>query len=42
MAFEFRILVDRISNLVFPGDRLLIWMDKIASHVIQMDSNPDP
>jgi hypothetical protein len=42
MAFEFRILVDRISDSVFPGVRPSNWMDKIASHVIQMDSNPDP
>jgi hypothetical protein len=39
LAFEFRFPADRVSDSVFSGARHLNWMDKIASHVIQMDSN---
>ena len=40
MAFEFRIPVDNVSDSVFLGIRHLNWMDKIISHIIQMDLNP--
>jgi hypothetical protein len=40
MAFEFRILVDNVSDSVIPGARHLNLMDKITSHIIQMNSNP--
>jgi hypothetical protein len=42
LAFEFRFPADRVSDSVFPDDRHLNWMDKITSHVIQMDLIPDP
>ena len=40
MAFEFRIPVDSLSDSVFLDARHLNFMDKIISHVIQMNSNP--
>jgi hypothetical protein len=38
VVFEFRIPADSISDSVFLGARHLNWMDKITSHVIQMNS----
>jgi hypothetical protein len=40
MAFEFQIPADSVSDSVFLGARHLNLMDKIISHVIQMNSNP--
>ena len=40
MAFEFRIHVDSVFDSVFLGAQHLNFMDKIISHVIQMNSNP--
>jgi hypothetical protein len=40
MAFVFRIPTDNVSDSVFPGARHLNLMDKIISHIIQMNSNP--
>jgi hypothetical protein len=40
MAFEFRILVDNVYDLVIPGARHLNLMDKIISHIIQKNLNP--
>jgi hypothetical protein len=39
MAFEFQIPIDKVSDSVFPGARHLNLIDKITSHVIQVDSN---
>jgi hypothetical protein len=39
LAFEFRFPADRVSDSMFSGAQHLNWIDKIASHVIQMDSN---
>jgi hypothetical protein len=39
MAFEFRIPADSASDSVFPGARHLNLMDKIISHIIQMNLN---
>jgi hypothetical protein len=40
MAFVFRILADNVSDSVFSGTRHLNLMDKIISHIIQMNLNP--
>ena len=40
MAFEFWIPVDSVFDSVFPSIRHLNWMDKITSHIIQMNLNP--
>ena len=39
MAFEFRILIDNVSDSVFPGIRHLNWMDKIAHHSNEFESS---
>ena len=40
MAFEFQIPADSVSDSVFLGTRHLNWIDKITSHIIQMNLNP--
>jgi hypothetical protein len=40
MAFVFRIPTDNVSDSVFSSARHLNLMDKIRSHIIQMNSNP--
>ena len=40
MAFVFRIPVDNVFGSMIPGDRHLNFIDKIKTHVIQMNSNP--
>ena len=40
MAFELQIHVDSVFDSVFQGIQHLNWMDKITSHIIQMDLNP--
>ena len=40
MAFEFRIPVDSVSDSKFPDIRHLNLVDKITSHLTQMNLNP--